>query len=62
MCVQEEERLKQKKPQSVHFVATHDKGKSKRGKSVPHLKKDNKLSNKKIDNKNTCFFCKKWGI
>jgi hypothetical protein len=61
MCVQEEERLKQEKPQSVHFVATHDKGKSKRGKCVPHLKKDNKLSNKKIDNKDTCFFCKKGG-
>jgi len=34
MCVQEEERLKHEKPQSVHFVATHDKGKSKRGKST----------------------------
>jgi hypothetical protein len=61
MCVQEEERLKQEKPQSVHFVATHDKGKSKRGKSAPHLKKDNKLSIKKNDNKDTCFFCKKGG-
>jgi hypothetical protein len=43
MCVQEEERLKHEKPQSE----IHDKGKSKRGKSVPHFKKDNKLSNKK---------------
>jgi hypothetical protein len=61
MCVQEEGRLKQEKPQSVYFVAIHDKGKSKRGKSAPHLKKDNKLSIKKNDNKDTCFFCKKWG-
>jgi hypothetical protein len=61
MCVQEEERLNQEKPQSVHCVDTHDKGKSKRGKSVLNLKKDNKLSNKKIDNKDTCFFCKKGG-
>ncbi|XP_062151877.1 uncharacterized protein LOC133860255 [Alnus glutinosa] len=29
--LEEEERLKQEKPQSVHFVATYDKGKSKRG-------------------------------
>jgi hypothetical protein len=28
---------------------------------VPHLKKDNKLSIKKNDNKDTCFFCKKGG-
>jgi hypothetical protein len=61
MCVQEKERLKYKKPQSVHFVVTHDKGKSKRGKSTPHFKKDNKLSNKKNDNKDTCLFCKKGG-
>jgi hypothetical protein len=27
MCVQEEERLKHEKPQSVYFVAIHDKGK-----------------------------------
>jgi DNA polymerase IIIc chi subunit len=50
MCAQEEERLKHEKPQSVHFVATHDKGNSKRGKSAPHFKKDNKLSIKKYDN------------
>jgi hypothetical protein len=42
-------------------VATHDKEKNKRGKSAPHLKKDNKLSIKKYDNKDTCFFCKKNG-
>jgi hypothetical protein len=57
----EKERLKQEKPQSVHFVATHDKGKSKRSKSAPHLKNDNKLSIKKNDNKDTCFFCKNGG-
>jgi hypothetical protein len=62
ICVQEEERLKHEKPQSVHFVATHEKGKSKRGKSAPHPKKDNKLSIKKNDNKDTCFFCKKGGF
>jgi hypothetical protein len=61
ICVQEEEMLKHEKPQSVHFVATHDREKSKRGKSVPHLKKDNKLSINKNDNKDTCFFCKKVG-
>jgi len=61
ICVQEEEMLKHEKPQSVHFVATHDRRKSKRGKSVPHLKKDNKLSINKNDNKDTCFFCKKVG-
>jgi hypothetical protein len=38
---------------------THDNGKNKRGKSDPHLKKDNKLSIKKYDNKDTCFFCNK---
>jgi hypothetical protein len=37
MCVQEEERLKHEKPQSVHFVATHDKWKSKRGKCAPQF-------------------------
>ncbi|XP_062165355.1 uncharacterized protein LOC133871909 [Alnus glutinosa] len=52
---------KYEKRQSVYFVATHDKGKSKRDKSAPHLKKDNKLSIKKNDNKDTCFFCKKGG-
>jgi hypothetical protein len=40
-------------------VVTHDKGQSKRGKSAPHPKKDNKLSIKKNYNKNTCFFYKK---
>jgi len=62
MCVQEEERLKHEKPQSVHLMATHDKGKTKRGKSAPHFKKENKLSIKKYNNKDTCFFCKKMGI
>jgi hypothetical protein len=58
MCDQEEKRLKHKKPQSVH-MATHDIEKTKRGKNVPHFKKDNKLSIKENDNKDTCFFCKK---
>jgi hypothetical protein len=53
MCVQEEERLKHEKPQSVHFVATHDKRKSKRGKNALHFKKN--------DNKYSCLFCKKGG-
>jgi hypothetical protein len=35
MRIQEEERLRHEKPQSVHFVATHDKGKTKDAK-VPH--------------------------
>jgi hypothetical protein len=47
MCVQEKEMLKHEKPQSVHFMATHDKGKTKRGKSAPHFKKENKFSIKK---------------
>jgi hypothetical protein len=42
MCVQKKERLKYEKPQSVHFVAAHDKGKTKTGKSAPHFMKENK--------------------
>jgi hypothetical protein len=61
MCVQEEKRLKHEKPQSVHFVAAHDKGKSKRGKGAPHLKKYNKLSIKKNDNKGYLFLLQKIG-
>jgi hypothetical protein len=60
MCVQEEERLKHEKPQSVH-MATHDKGKTKRGKNATHFKKDSKLSIKQNGNKDTGFFCKKKG-
>lgn len=60
MCVQEEERLKHEKPLSVH-MATHDKGNAKRGNYAHKPKKDNKLSIKKNDKKDACFFCKKSG-
>ena len=57
MCVQEEERLKHEKPLSVNMT-THDKGNAKRGNHAHKLKKDNKLSIKKNDKKDVCFFCK----
>jgi hypothetical protein len=57
MCVQEEERLKHEKLESVHLVA-HTKVKIKKGK-VAHNFKENKVPIK--GNKDTCFFCKKKG-
>ncbi|XP_062162065.1 uncharacterized protein LOC133869115 [Alnus glutinosa] len=47
MCVQEEERLKHEKPESVHLVA-HAKAKTKKGKAVHHFKRGNKVSFKGI--------------
>ncbi|XP_062153446.1 uncharacterized protein LOC133861673 [Alnus glutinosa] len=47
MCVQEEERLKHEKPESVHLVA-RAKAKTKKGKAAHHSKKGNKMSLKGI--------------
>ena len=60
MCVQEDERLKHEKPHNFH-MATHDKGKTKRGKNTPHFKKENKLSINQSSKNETCFFYKKKG-
>ena len=56
MCVQEEERLKNEKLDSV-FLVTHDKRSDKKGKSVLKVKKEGKAPIKKGGVK--CFFCKK---
>ena len=42
-------------------MATHDKGNAKTGNHAHKLKKNNKLSIKKNDKKDACFFCKKSG-
>jgi hypothetical protein len=42
-------------------MATHDKGKTKRGKNAPHFKKENKLSIDQNGKNDTCFFYKKKG-
>jgi hypothetical protein len=60
MCVQEEEKLKHEKPESVHMV-THAKGKTKGGKYAQKFKKENKVPIKQNGKKDTCFFCKKGG-
>jgi hypothetical protein len=58
MCVQEEERLKQEKPESVHLVA-RAKARTKKCKFAHNFKRENKVSFK--GSKDTRFFCKKKG-
>jgi hypothetical protein len=60
MCVQEEERLKHEKQESIH-MAIHAKERTKRGKYAPKFKKKNKVPIKQNGSKDACYFCKKEG-
>jgi hypothetical protein len=60
MYVQEEERLKLKRPKSAHLVS-QDNGNVKKSKMALKVKKHRNMSIKQHGNNNKCFFYKKWG-
>jgi len=60
MCVQEKERLKHEKLESVQLVNCA-KGKTKKGKFAQNNKKENKVPIKHNSNNETCIFCKNKG-
>ena len=65
MCVDEEQRLKQERQESVHLTSHKGKGQVEAGSSsyhVPIKKKNMKVSAKSASKKDfKCFFCKKKG-
>ena len=60
-CVQEEERLKQEKKESVYFACTSKDNKRKRKKSNEVTKGPTQKKQNKDKKENSCFFCNKSG-